>query len=565
MRRLYLILLALNLCLGLIALPAAPWLGQAAVLIALAHFSVAALLAPPLIARKTFTLFDPLTLILAYILIGAVIPAYLIAFHASDRLSFIMGGQPLGAFVQGAGWYLLSTLLIGAGYGACRKRVAVERWAPSDLAITRRGVLLASALGVILSLLAATLFLSATGGLEALSAKRSIQIETPEGIVHTSASYLRMAGDLSFMLLLSALAFFLRSGGRVPWVMLGALGLTAALIPFLASSRESIVFLLLGLMIVLHSYGRLRLRALMVFAATALMLFSLMTGLRAASQGGADSLEAPNALIALGESGNGLSLIGTTHIIQGVPERMPYQFGATYLTWITAPVPRRLWPDKPDISLGKQVREQIMGQPVIRSGRPPSVMGEGWMNIGPLGFGITSLLFGYALRLLATSFAPVIARNIFLPPIYIAALFALTSLANAALSQAIVRGLTDLVLILGAVALMRLCARPSAQPITLRAGNLRTVFRHKTACRITSTLIDARLASAAPSAPYTGISIRLPAMFKAKAPAVIAPNRLWRPDTIRKAEAGTLKAPKICAPPSTARTVPPWANAAPKT
>jgi hypothetical protein len=565
MHRFCLILFVANLALAITALPCTLWLGHAALLIALAHLSVAALLLAPLAARQRLTLFDPLTLILAYLAIGAVLPAYLIAFHDSPRLRFILNGQPPEAFVEGALWYLLGTFLIGLGYGACRTRVAVERWMPKDSAITAQGVLRASVIGGALSLLAALWFVQTTGGLEALSVKRSVQIETGAGVVHSSASYLRMLGDLAFLLLLTGLSFFLRKDTRPPWLVFTALTLIAALIPFLASSRESIVFLLLGLVIVLGCYGRLSGRGIVVFAGTALVLFSLMTGLRSLSQGGAERLEAPNALIALGESGNGLSLIGTSHILSGVPEKMPYRLGATYLSWISAPVPRRLWPEKPDISLGKEIREVIIGQPVIRSGRPPSILSEGWINFGPVGFVITGFFFGYVLRLLALSFAPVMTRNIFLPPLYITLLFALTSLANAALSQALVRAGTDLVLLGTVIVLLRLCSAPQAQPGTTPPWRARIMFRHRADCRIASRLIEARLASAAPRAPWTGIKLRLPAMFSAKAPAVIAPNRPWRPATIKNAEAGTDSAPKIWAAPSTASTGPPWANSAPKT
>ena len=215
----------------------------------------------------------------------------------------------------------------------------------------------------------------------------------------------------------------------------------------MASSRSSIIFILFGVGVVFHAHKKLTRVRMIVALIALLVLFSAMTALRSFSQGGGEG-RIPNPFVALAESGNGYSLIGTTHILLGVPEEMDYKLGASYFTWIFSPIPRSLWPTKPDVSLGKEVKEEIMGQQVIRSGRPPSFISEGWINFGPVGLIINAVVFGMAMRLVANSLLPIISRYAFAPALYYSLALNIPALANSALSQGIVRILTDMALIL---------------------------------------------------------------------------------------------------------------------
>lgn len=559
MTRFLWIILGLNSVLGVIAVLVAPWLDGPAQIIALSHLSVVTLLLPPLAFKRSVPALDPLLLVVVYVIVGAIIPSYLLAFYQSDRLRFILNGLSNSVIMEGSFWYLFGTFLIGCGYASCRRRIPIEHFLPTDAGISARGIQIASFIGILLTALATILFVGVTGGLEALSAKRSVQITTASGTVHGSGAYYRMMGDLSLFLLLIGCSFWLRNGKPLPWFSTLALTLAASMIPFLASSRESVLYIFLGLLVVIRSFREISPQRLAVVLTIASLSFITMTALRSQTQGHSEAFHMPNALIALGESGNGLSLIGTTHILQGVPENLPYQFGATYFSWLTAPIPRQLWPEKPDVSLGKRVRAEILGQPVIRSGRPPSVLSEGWMNFGPVGFMLGAFWFGFSLRFVSTSFLPVLKKNVLLPPVYVAVALALTGMVNAAFSQAAVRILTDLTLIASAFGLILLASR-KRYSVAKTGRPARGVFMHSVNCRITSKLIETRLAHAAPTAPWRGMRIKLPMTFTESAPKVSTPKRFWRPATIRNAESGTLSAPQTWASASTLSTSFPWAK-----
>ncbi len=66
-----------------------------------------------------------------------------------------------------------------------------------------------------------------------------------------------------------------------------------------------------------------------------------------------------------------------------MPDRWEYQFGKTFVVWIYAPVPRSIWPDKPAITLGQEVKVELYGGPVEQGGEiPPSITGEFYINFG---------------------------------------------------------------------------------------------------------------------------------------------------------------------------------------
>ncbi len=70
-------------------------------------------------------------------------------------------------------------------------------------------------------------------------------------------------------------------------------------------------------------------------------------------------------------------------VFDKVPEEMDYQYGATFLSLATAPVPRTIWPDKPPVRIGPIVGRELFDFPDYRrTGDPPGIIGELWINGG---------------------------------------------------------------------------------------------------------------------------------------------------------------------------------------
>lgn len=85
-------------------------------------------------------------------------------------------------------------------------------------------------------------------------------------------------------------------------------------------------------------------------------------------------------------------------MIDGMPERLGWQAGAPYLGSLLAAVPRGLYPGKPPV--GTEIFSRAFFPDLLAGGTsiPTSLLGEFYMNFGPLGVIIGCLLAGVALR-----------------------------------------------------------------------------------------------------------------------------------------------------------------------
>lgn len=425
-------------------------------LVAVGHLSVPALLLLPTASSHRISVAEPLTLFLIFILIGTVATSHMIAFTDTPRRNYIVSDTEIDRFIVGGLWLVGGLFFVGLGYTACNQRIRVERIFPSDKNIRRSGIALASIVVVVISLLATVQYLNSTGGFTSiadLSRKRSIEIASGGEIVYGNAAYVQQAGTLAVWLLYIAFAYYLKSGERLSLgakILFGVLVVVSLAIPFVSSSRASIGYTLIGLLFIYGIHRKVSTSLMISVLLAFSVLFSAMTGLRAVSQSavGGEAEVFVNPAYALAESGNGLSIAGTAHILDGVPRKMDYQLGITFFSWITAPIPRSIWPGKPDVSLGKEIKEKIMGETVVRTGRPPSILTEGYINFGFVGFFLVSVAFGYVLKLSANSFLPVLSSSSVCAAVYFALITNLGALANAAFSQSVVRQITDVVCIL---------------------------------------------------------------------------------------------------------------------
>jgi oligosaccharide repeat unit polymerase len=90
-----------------------------------------------------------------------------------------------------------------------------------------------------------------------------------------------------------------------------------------------------------------------------------------------------------------------TIMVDAIPNIMPWQHGTTYLALLTAPIPSRIWPNKfwsaPAIFTQHIWPDRFVF--AVSSTLPPGLIGEMYMNFGPLfvllGMLIFGTLFGY--------------------------------------------------------------------------------------------------------------------------------------------------------------------------
>lgn len=430
-------------------------------LFACGQLAYPALLALPALMSRPIRLSDPLNLLVLSVTVGTVFGSAMLAFGSSPRRNFLMADWDVPDYAGGALMMLVSIALISLGYCMTRRRLRVERVLPRADHISEAGLQIGLLVGAAVSLLALASFMQNSGGfgLAGIGGKRAIELTANGEVVYAASGYTRLLASVVSPLLLMLLGYYLWTHPRLTAGMilkLGAVFLLSTLLPVLTSGRGALIQLAIGLLVVISAYRPVRVRSLVIVALVGLLAFTGMTALRSAAQGGGNNdAHSRNIVMKLAESGNGLAIASTTAVTSSVPERMPFQLGATMTTWIFAPVPRAVWPDKPDISLGKRIKEEIYRMRALRTGFPASVMAEGYMNFGLAGFLAFSLGFGALLRLVANSFLPVLTLTPFAPVLYYLLAKNVAGLANANLSQGIVRLLADLVTFALAFALLR--------------------------------------------------------------------------------------------------------------
>lgn len=429
-------------------------------LFACGQLALPALLAIPAMMSRPIRLYDPLNLLLLSMLIGTVIGSYMLAFGESLRRNVIMADWAVEDYATGSVFMLVSVFLVSIGYAMTTRRVRLERFVPGVDNISEAGLRIGLVIGAAISLLALASFVQSTGGLGAIGGKRAVSITEGGEVIYAAAGYLRLLASISSALLLMLLGYYLWRSPKLElriMLVLGGIFVLSALMPILTSGRGAMLQIIIGITFVASAYRSVKPANLAIAAVLCLALFSAMTTWRANAQGGGigEGVFSQSPIVKVAESGNGLAIASMTAVMEGVPERMPYQLGSTYFSWIFAPIPRSVWPAKPDISLGKRIKEEIYQQRVIKTGRPSSFMAEGYMNFGLAGFFLGSLAFGALLRLVANSFLPVLMLSPFAPALYYYVASNIAGLANSNLSQTIVRVGVDVVTFLIAYALIR--------------------------------------------------------------------------------------------------------------
>lgn len=178
-----------------------------------------------------------------------------------------------------------------------------------------------------------------------------------------------------------------------------------------AGSRSSMIFaLILSLMVRSIATGRIRWTSYILGAVIAIIAIGALGQIRRGTwkgseglSGAMDSLTATDALLGgateLEQRGSALNPVYP--IMARVPNEIPYLLGQSYITLITAPIPRAVWINKP------RTTGALVGQTFFDSdaGMPPGPIGEALWNFGLPGVVFTYMLFGAFHRLVFAWFS----------------------------------------------------------------------------------------------------------------------------------------------------------------
>jgi hypothetical protein len=399
------------LALGILTVSYALTLREHLAVSALGVCCLLAIIVPYIGRRRPVDLFEPLNLVLATAAIGIGAKTLYIA-NVRNELTdqFHLLGKPVGVLIPGLYLLLLAIFALQAGYALGhlipRRRRSVpnlhpDRWNPRTLAIVCGGLIAAS--------LVSTMLYSVQMGVdfstpEAVSTKRRLVVEGAD-YEYAALGYLRWGASLAnvaFVLLVAEMAT--RKG---PWksrlgVAVVLAGLTSAILPIIASSRNQLLLPAIYALIVWHYHGRpLRPRVVVTATLIALGVVMLLGNVRTAHQHDiplSDQISQVQEPL-LGNR-NWMDVAKTSHIVDEI-DFSDIRGGATMIGWIFAPVPRTVWSEKPAVRPGIELGATVFNRgDRIRTGVPPGLVGELYWNFHIPGVALGMALLGAILRYL---------------------------------------------------------------------------------------------------------------------------------------------------------------------
>jgi oligosaccharide repeat unit polymerase len=414
----------------------------------------------------TEPIFDPYSLwslgIVFNVIMGITLRSIYIVFGIPNQQTIehlFLLGQPIDVFIQPSLIILLSLALLGLGYTLGSNRYSkpiVHRkikvtWQPSRL---YWAVIICS----VLSIGVLIIFIEQTGGLnlQQLSSKRSAISYTYELDLseYHGYGYLRALNNLStiaYLLMLTHCAITSPILTKRQILILGALFINAVLLPIYSSQRAPIMWLIISSFAIWYYVGRgIHIRTLLIVGFGSSLLFQILSEIRHVR---VQTFDFVLSVVRFSEildplilNRSFLDLTKTSHIITNIPALFELEYGKTLITWLYAPIPRELWPEKPLIQYGPIIGKYIYG--LDGSGVPPGIIAELYWNFAIVGLIIGSFVIGWFLRRIYEWFSPVTTENGNHILIYVAVAipFSFVLISNG-LSYAITNSLPDMVII----------------------------------------------------------------------------------------------------------------------
>ena len=384
--------------------------------------------ATSILATKQFDPFHPLNLVALSVFFGATGRSIYLVYSNSKDALFILDNRPMESILPGAIIIAIGAICICIGYYTTRKiRYPIENAKFAKLGFSSGRLKFLAILVCLITAVVTVDMLRRTGfsgfhSIDDLSQKRKATIDSANAAQGIAAlGYHKMLGTLLpriTCLFLTSICLIKSNRWLVPYAII--CGLLACVMPFLTSSRIEVVFLFLMVLAIVNCYKQIPFRNLVLGAAC---IMAILLGMKALRQGEAkrnhNSTLVSRVTDTLFGNRNFCGVTKTTHIYEGVPDRLGMKYGSTLLLWMVAPVPREIWPAKPQISLGYEVTEQLYDRDILKGGgTPPGFMGEMMMNFGVAGVPFGCLALGGILGVFYATFRPVIGSSVLLRCLY---------------------------------------------------------------------------------------------------------------------------------------------------
>ena len=242
-----------------------------------------------------------------------------------------------------------------------------------------------------------------------ISGKRYISVNDVDGNTTVFMQY-KMGSEFiaTIAIVFAAWVFNRPTSSSKQKIVLLTLILLGCLIPFISSSRNTILYLILTILLTFHyQRQRIPIRNILTFMLLGFIMLGFMGNLRkqAYSTASGTTIEKTGTrnatLHTIAYSAHFVGVGKTSVILAQVPEKQNYLYGQSYLSIFYAPIPRSMWHNKPIVRIGRFVGVTLFERNTL-SGVPPGLIGESYLNFGWVGIIIIMYVFGIFCRYIYT-------------------------------------------------------------------------------------------------------------------------------------------------------------------
>ena len=362
----------------------------------------------PVFTRKDYSLFEPLTFVLMLVAFGTTLKALYIISQTADNYYVVrrlLIFQSLESLVFGMSIIAVGWVFFVVGYSLPVKSKSlsfiylpsVKQWHGKRLQVF---LILLS----IFSIVCLAAFMVSAGvsfaDADSLSAKRFSQEagSAQKRLFNISYYLYRGAAFSKFVCYFTLLWILQKRQSLLSWVGLWFIFslLQTCFLSFVLSNRAGIVLLLIDCM-VLSYYMRQQLNFRKIGFAVAAVAVVLLPMLIVRST---QDLTVMTSLEKTMAGRDMLDISKTCHIINAVPAKIGYQEnGGMLWAWMTAPIPRSMWHNKPLwIERNVLLNQKVFGDKAGIAGMPPGMVSEFYWNFGTAGIWIGLFFTGFVFR-----------------------------------------------------------------------------------------------------------------------------------------------------------------------
>lgn len=369
-------------------------------------------------ANIRYDYFEPLTFVLFTTLLGVTLRTLYIPFADSESYYHLLRYRPQSILIGGLLVICLGLIFLVAGYLLGHTIQPIKLINPSwfgkyqwNMRLTYYFVWFFCAL----SLIGIYLVIDATGisfdSVYDISRKRAL-IQEGTRIVFGYRRWLSEFGSYAF--LISSL-ILISSGKKLfsKWGLLFVIsGIIASIPPILYSERNKFVIFSIYIIMLWYYFGYskskiIKLPLLKIIPIIIFVFFMIMvltafrTGINEFNEI-SDYLTVSMFIDRVVGSGNFFGVEKVAIIVEEVPRYSGFLNGQSFYTWIIAPIPRSIWPSKPQTSLGYLFGEIFFYRDFTNirgGGRPPGFMVELYWNFGLFGVVFGMFLYGLFLAI----------------------------------------------------------------------------------------------------------------------------------------------------------------------